>query len=236
MRELLGVEAEDSGNTPSREGTKEPFMRSRCRRSIITMSAPARPFAHVGEHLDAHALDARRQQRRRRRRPAPRAPSAFSRMMLERATRECRMSPQIATTSPSMRPLLRRMVSASSSAWVGCSCAPSPALTTEQSTLLGEQMHRAGCMVAHDDDVRPHGVQRHGRVDQRLALLHGGRRDRHVHHVGAEPLAGELEGGLRPRRGLEEEVDLRAAAQGRLLLLDLAATRRPPRRPCRAAT
>ena len=35
-----------------------------------------------------------------------------------------------------MRPLLRRMVSASSSAWVGCSCEPSPALMTEQLTLL----------------------------------------------------------------------------------------------------
>ena len=55
--------------------------------------------------------------------------------MLERATRECRTSPQIATVRPSMRPLLRRMVSASSSAWVGCSCWPSPALITEQSTF-----------------------------------------------------------------------------------------------------
>ena len=64
-----------------------------------------------------------------------RAPSVLSRMMLERATRECSMSPQIATIRPSIRPLLRRMVSASSSAWVGCSCAPSPALITEQSTL-----------------------------------------------------------------------------------------------------
>ena len=41
-------------------------MRSRCRRSIMTMSAPARPFAHVGEDLDAEALDAGRQQRRGR--------------------------------------------------------------------------------------------------------------------------------------------------------------------------
>src|SRR6476620_9619934 len=64
-----------------------------------------------------------------------RAPSALSRMMFERATRECKMSPQMATVSRSMRPLLRRMVSASSSAWVGCSCEPSPALITEQSTL-----------------------------------------------------------------------------------------------------
>ena len=54
---------------------------------------------------------------------------------MERATRECMMSPQIATTSPSIRPLLRRIVSASSSACVGCSCAPSPALMTEPSTF-----------------------------------------------------------------------------------------------------
>src|SRR3989440_6837155 len=49
-----------------------------------------------------------------------RAPSVVSRMMFDRATRECRMSPQIATTSPSIGPLLRRIVSATSSAWVGC--------------------------------------------------------------------------------------------------------------------
>ena len=51
-------------------------MRSRCRRSIITMSAPARPFAHVGEDLDADALDAGRQQRRGPDHAHPRAESA----------------------------------------------------------------------------------------------------------------------------------------------------------------
>src|SRR6185312_7283118 len=55
--------------------------------------------------------------------------------MFERATRLCAMSPQMATTSPSRRPLRRRMVSASSSAWVGCSCVPSPPLMTEQCTF-----------------------------------------------------------------------------------------------------
>ena len=64
-----------------------------------------------------------------------RAPSVLSRRMLERATRECRMSPQIATISPSMCPLWRRMVRASRRAWVGCSWLPSPALITEQSTF-----------------------------------------------------------------------------------------------------
>ena len=44
------------------------------------------------------------------------------------------MSPQIATSRPSIRPLRRRMVSASRSAWVGCSWLPSPALITAQLT------------------------------------------------------------------------------------------------------
>ena len=55
--------------------------------------------------------------------------------MLERATRECRMSPQIATFSPDSRPFRRRIVSASSSACVGCSWLPSPALITAQFTF-----------------------------------------------------------------------------------------------------
>ena len=40
---------------------------------------------------------------------------------VERATREWRISPQIATERPLIRPLLRLIVSASRSAWVGCS-------------------------------------------------------------------------------------------------------------------
>ena len=53
---------------------------------------------------------------------------------LERATRECRISPTIATFSPdkSLPPIPKcfRIVNASNSAWLGCSCVPSPALTT----------------------------------------------------------------------------------------------------------
>src|SRR5581483_6980382 len=42
------------------------------------------------------------------------------------------MSPTMAAESPSRWPRLSRIVRRSRSAWVGCSCMPSPALTTEQ--------------------------------------------------------------------------------------------------------
>src|SRR2546426_6079602 len=58
------------------------------------------------------------------------APSFNSPQMLERATRECWMSPTRQTFSPAIVPCRSRIVSRSSSAWVGCSCVPSPALTT----------------------------------------------------------------------------------------------------------
>ena len=48
-------------------------------------------------------------------------------------------------------------------------------------------------------------------------------------------LPASLERGLRARRGLEEQIDLRAPAQGRALLLDLPRNARPPRRRGRAA-
>jgi len=45
----------------------------------------------------------------------------------------------------------------------------------------------------------------------------------HVHDVRPQPLAGDLEGALRARRGLEEQVHLGAALQHRLALVGLAA-------------
>src|SRR5689334_5844333 len=62
--------------------------------------------------------------------------------MFERATREWRMSPTMATFKPSIRPLYSRIVNASSSACVGCSCEPSPAFT------MGALHMRARCCGA----------------------------------------------------------------------------------------
>src|SRR5690606_27981140 len=88
--------------------------------------------------------------------------------------------------------------------------------------FLGEKFDGAGVLVTNDDEVGVHRVQRHRRVDQRLALLHGGGGDRHVHDVGAEALARQLEGALGAGGGLEEEIDLGAAAKDGALLVDLA--------------
>ena len=85
------------------------------------------------------------------------------------------------------------------------------------------RLDRAGGVMAHHQDVRAHGVQRHRRVDQRLALAHRAGLDRHVDDIGAEPLAGDLERGAGARRILEKAVDQRAAAQPRGFLVGLAA-------------
>ena len=76
------------------------------------------------------------------------APSVDSSRTLDRATRLCRMSPTIVTFRPSSRPRRLRIVKASSSACVGCSWVPSPALTTEP------RIQRARLAGAPDQECR----------------------------------------------------------------------------------
>ena len=68
------------------------------------------------------------------------APSLVRPQMFERATREWLMSPTRPTVRPSIRPLARRMVNRSSRPWVGCSCAPSPALMIDALDVLRQQV------------------------------------------------------------------------------------------------
>jgi hypothetical protein len=91
-------------------------------------------LAHVARHFDAEALDAGRQQGRGRDHAHARAERVEQDDV---GARDARMQDVAADRDgePSIGSLLRRMVSASSSACVGCSCAPSPALTTEPSTF-----------------------------------------------------------------------------------------------------
>ena len=67
------------------------------------------------------------------------APNFVRPNRLDLATRECLMSPRIATFSPSIFPNLSRMVHMSRRACVGCSFMPSPALRTLAFTVLASR-------------------------------------------------------------------------------------------------
>ncbi len=70
------------------------------------------------------------------------------------------MSPTMPTRSPSNLPKCRLMVRASSSAWVGCSLAPSPALTTGRPSPPLHQFGHAFLGMTDHEDVgadRPDG-------------------------------------------------------------------------------
>ena len=80
--------------------------------------------------------------------------------------------------------------------------------------LLGQQVHRAGMRVAHDQKVRVHRVQRQRGINQRLAFFDRACLHRHVHHIRTQPLARNLETRLGAGRVLEKHVDLRQPLQG----------------------
>ena len=133
--------------------------------------------------------------------------------MLERATRLCAMSPMMATRRPSSVGRRSRMVRASSSAWVGCSCVPSPALMMGVGKIARQKVRRAGSRVAHHDGVGVHGAERIQRVDQRFAFGNAGGGGGDGDGVGAQTLGGDFETGARARGGFEEQIDDHAAAQ-----------------------
>jgi hypothetical protein len=87
--------------------------------------------------------------------------------------------------------------------------------------LACQQFDRAGRMMAHDNNVGMHGIERYCRIDQCLALAHRGRTGRHVHNIGAKALARQFKRGLGAGRHFEEKIDLGTAAQRRAFLFNL---------------
>src|SRR5713101_4587332 len=118
-----------------RVGMKPPVMRSCCRRSIMITSAWAMASSSRWLTLTPISWEAGGSSFCG---PATVTVMPILRMpwMLERATRLWVMSPTRVTLSPSRWPFFSRIVRRSSSAWVGCSCAPSPAFTTEHLRCL----------------------------------------------------------------------------------------------------
>ena len=196
-------------------------MRSRCRRSIITTSTPSMPF-HMSVNTSTPSRSGRagssvdgamRRTPRAQRVQNVDVRARHARMQDVAADRDGqpRDAALGAADRQRIEQRLRRMLVRAVAG-----------VDDRAVDLLRQQLDRARRMMAHDDDVGPHGVQRHRRVDQRLALLHRGGGDVHVHDVGAEPLAGQFERRLRARRTLEEQIDMRSPAQNIALLLRLA--------------
>jgi len=181
----------------------------------------AQALAHVARGLDPEALDCGRQQRRRRDHAHPRAQRVEQDDVRARDARV-----QNVAADGHDQPLDAAFVAADGEGIEqrlgGMLVRAVAGIDHRTVDLLGQKLDRARGVMAHHDDVRMHGVERDRSVDQRLALAHGGGADRHVHNVGAEPFAGELEGGLGAGRDLEEQVDERSPAQRNLLLVDLA--------------
>ena len=173
---------------------KAAFMRSRCRRSIITTSAPARPSRmEVKTSTPSRSMPAGAAWTARRRAPA--RPSRVSSRMFERATRECSdvaadrhdealEPPLVAADGQRVEQRLGRMLMR---AVAGIDHGAVDLLREEATAPAAwwRTTRRSGCMafsvIAVSISVSPFFTDE--------------ARDRHVHHVGAEPLAGELEGG-----------------------------------------
>ena len=83
---------------------------------------------------------------------------------------------------------------------------------------VGDQLHGARAHMADHDHIGAHRIQRHGRIDQRFALLHARLGSVHVHHVRAKALAGNLEGQQRARAVLEKGIDLGEAGEAAIML------------------
>ena len=83
--------------------------------------------------------------------------------IFERATRLWATSPIIAIRRPSRVPFFSLIVNRSRSAWVGCSWAPSPALTTEESRTP-ESMCGAPAMLCRM-------MTASGRIDSRFLAV-----------------------------------------------------------------
>ena len=79
--------------------------------------------------------------------------------------------------------------------------------------LLRQKVDRARRPVPHHQKIGVHRVQRHRRINQRLALFHRRGGHRHVHHIRPQPLARQFKTGLRAGGVFKEHVDLRQTGQ-----------------------
>jgi len=163
------VQAEEAG-VFIEAGELDLRWRSCWMRSRLMMSA-SRIASSTRGHPAAHLLEHARHQGGRAAKVTL-APSLVS-ARYPSAPRGCRECPEDGDVQASMRPFFSRMVNIVQQRLVGCSWAPSPALTT-LAWRTGPGNGSAGGAVANDNDVNVQRFEVARGVFECLALLEGG--------------------------------------------------------------
>jgi len=141
--------------------------------------------------------------------------------MLERATRLCNTSPQIATVRPPSRVLAaadRQSVEQGLGRVLVTAVA---GIDDGAIDLLRQELHCARFGMAHDQHIGMHRVQRHRGIDQGLALAHRAGLHRHVDGQSAPSRLPATSNEVRVRSNSRRNVDQRAAAQLGILFFRL---------------
>src|ERR1700723_3819541 len=97
------------------------------------------------------------------------------------------MSPRIVTFRPAIFPFRSRIVKASSRAWVGCSCAPSPALM-----MLDFTTRDRNCAAPDPYKIPLERLAIPGPVLQGLALFEGRALPPKIPDIRRQPLLGQF--------------------------------------------
>jgi hypothetical protein len=153
---------------------------------------PGQPAGHVVIDLDAKPLDGGRQQGARRHDPHPRPHRVEQGNVRagDTAVQDIAADRDDETAEPAFAAPDRQRVEQGLGGMLVTAVA---GIDDGAVDLFGQQLNRARFGMTHDQHVGMHRIQRHRRVDQRLALAHRAHIDRHVDHIGAEPLAGQFE-------------------------------------------
>src|SRR3989304_4674542 len=200
------------------DGSRVGPCRSRWIRSIMMMSASAMaaPISQVARTPSCSGKRGRSVDG-----PATLTSIPILRMaaMLDRATRLWPVSPTIAPRpGPAHPPQPLADGEQVEERLGGMLVGPVPGIDDRGPQAIGQDLGGPRSRMADHHHIRVHGLKGLAGVEEGFALGDGGGGRRDVDYIGAQPLAGDLERGPRPRARLVEEVDHGLAPKGGDLL------------------
>ncbi len=220
-RELLGRQAVGLEDTPARDGSSAPLMRSFCRRSMMITSTPLMPSSRSWQTRTPISFEVARHQRLR----ADRAHFGHAErgQRVDVGARDARMQDVADDRHRQVREVLLvvadrvhveqalRRVRVAAVAGVDHVHVRRAVLRRSGTARRSTRGARRTCRRASRDRLAMVSSS-----DSPLARRRA--RDVRLMHVGRQPLGGDLEGGAGARRVLEEQVEHALAAQQRHLL------------------